>query len=786
MKADGMVVVTRRMIVEKKSNVNMKDMYRILLMIWLIPVVALSNNEFLPERIIENVVDGVIVTYKFKDPIIRPNHLAPGSYLWEYMGFGVNDTAGEPAVPFRSDMFYVPAGYKAQVTLLNSTYRDTTLILSPAIPPVPNNGSTIVTIDNIIPYTGFYPNSVLKYGPTSKYREVGLQSVTIIPLKYNYSQHKVRAYTEIKYKVTFVQDGVRRDSKGNSSSSISDLTSRFLTNTTLNYTPTNTRSDSTWHSVRDEPKCLIITTNEYYNAIQEFVKWKRMKGNDVDVEKLPKGSWNPTNIRFAVELHNDPLNKLDYVLIVGGNDDVPGMPFDFSFKDEVYHAVTDFYYGLPDTDSIPQIYRGRITGDNSSEISTVLNKIIQYEKNPPMDESFYTTALHCSYFEDYNHKIFSEDGYEDGTFVLTSENIRNHLVDKGYHIPRQYVKGSPYTTLYWSDVFSRGFPLPSDLQPGTFLWNGNADSIRNIINNGTFYVFYHGHGETHYWQNPYFSCYDISSLQNGNKLPVIFSMTCLTGKYNLPYDCFAEKALKKSDGGCVGIFASTDIGITGYDDAVAMGMFDAIWPNLQLTYFITNYYPYQYTSFSIPTYELGQILDRGLLRMGETHNWDESNKNDIYKLYHCFGDPSMQIYTDKPKHFAEPSIFSRNDTIYVFVEDGDCKITFLNKLTNRMESYIGNYAAYANPADSLVICLDRHNYVPYIWDYSKDLFIQNENIQNETRIYKGNVIYIGNNVTSTKPTGDVNIQSSNITIQGKRLELRSGTRIDKNFKFQNR
>jgi hypothetical protein len=45
---------------------------------------------------------------------------------------------------------------------------------------------------------------------------------------------------------------------------------------------------------------------------------------------------------------------------------------------------------------------------------------------------------------------------------------------------------------------------------------------------------------------------------------------------------------------------------------------------------------------------------------------------------------------------------------------------------------------------------------------------------------------IGNNVTSRKQTGDVNIQNSNITIQGKRLELRAGTRIDKNFKFQNR
>ena len=771
----------------------MKKIFILLFSVWLLTLSSLANVSKLPERTVENVADGVIVTYKFENPIIRPNHLAPGSYLWEYMGFGVNDTPGEPAIPYRSDMFYIPAGYKAQITLLDSTYRDTTIVLSPAIPAVSNNGSTIVSIDSITPYTGLYPNSVLKYGPTSKYREVGLQRVTIIPLKYNYSQHKVRAYSEIKYKVSFVQDGVSSDSKGNIYSGISDLTSKFLTNTTLNYISANPRSDSIWHSVPDKQNYLILTTNEYNDAIQDFVKWKLQKGNDVIVESKPKATWaagGPESVKIAVIFWQSIMEldgkSLDYVLIVGGNDDVPGMPFDFSFKDEVYHAVTDFYYGLPDTDSIPQIYRGRITGDNSSEISTVLNKIIQYEKNPPMDESFYTTALHCSYFEDYNHKNFSEDGYEDGTFVLTSENIRNHLVDKGYHIPRQYAKGSPYTTLYWSDVFSDGVPLPADLQPGTFLLNGNADSIRNIINNGTFYVFYHGHGETEFWQNPFFSYYDISSLQNGNKLPVIFSMTCLTGKYNLPYDCFAEKALKKSDGGCVGIFASTDIGITGYSDAVAMGMFDAIWPNLQLTYFITNYYPYQYTSFSIPTYELGQILDRGLLRMGETNNWDESNKNDIYKLYHCFGDPSMRIYTDKPKHFAEPSIFSRNDTIYVFVEDGDCKITFLNKLTNRMESYIGNYAAYANPADSLVICLDRHNYVPYIWDYSKDLFIQNENIQNETRIYKGNAIYIGNNVTSTKPTGDVNIQSSNITIQGKRLELRPGTRIDKNFKFQNR
>ena len=87
---------------------------------------------------------------------------------------------------------------------------------------------------------------------------------------------------------------------------------------------------------------------------------------------------------------------------------------------------------------------------------------------------------------------------------------------------------------------------------------------------------------------------------------------------------------------------------------------------------------------------------------------------------------------------------------------------------------------------SLVICLDRHNYVPYIWDYSKDVYIQNENINGETRYYIGNVIKIGKNVTTFKPSGNVNIQNSSITVIGKQLELHPGTFIDKNFIFQNR
>ena len=338
--------------------------------------------------------------------------------------------------------------------------------------------------------------------------------------------------------------------------------------------------------------------------------------------------------------------------------------------------------------------------------------------------------------------------------------------------------------MHWSSKYSDGSLLPTELQPDSFPWNGNSTSIASYINNGVFYTLHRDHGNINGWGHPSFMTGDVNQLQNGNKLPVIFSLNCQTGKYNTSEDCFAETFLKKVNGGCAGIFAATEISFSGYNDAMTLGMFDAIWPNLQPTYYFNSYSGYSTTP--TPTYELGQILDQGLLRMGETYGMKSAPKTRITRyLFHCFGDPSMRIYTENPQNFAEPLIYSRGDSIFVFAEDGDCQITFYDKMTQDVKSYNGNYAAYANPSDSLVVCLDRHNYVPYVWDYTKDVYIQNENIMGETRVYKGNVIRIGNSVTATKPSGDVNIQNSQITIKGNRLELHPGTYIDKNFIFQN-
>ena len=756
----------------------MKKLLTILACCFLFIIQLTSQTSFLPIRTIENLEDGILVTYKFNDAIIYPNHFYPGSSFWRYQGFGINETPGEPAIPFRTDMFVIPQGYTADINLTEAIYKDTLFVMSPSIPVV-DEYSLIDSVPDIVPYYGLFPLHVIEKDSLQFYRGTTLQQVTIKPVQYDHTNQTLRAYSQIKYKITFVEDstinGVRKKNRHR------EKEDRFLSNIAISCNSKNgknyyNRQDtSNNYCSLDTTSYLIVTTDKYLSTIQKFVEWKKMKGFQVFVESRINGIWTKESVKETIESYYQN-HFIKYILIVGGIEDVPAYPLTMK------SGVTDYNYGIPSGNSIiPNVFRGRIPVRTIGELDIVLNKIIQYERTPINDNSFYQTGVNCAFFQDWA----PPHDYENRCFTMTSENIRNHLVTNcGKIVNRVYTTPPGAHPKYWNkDSYSDGAAIPEELKEENFAWDGNGDSILHYINEGAFYVFHRDHGDTIQWGEPSFMIEHIDSLNNGRKLPVVFSIDCQTGMYNVSQrECFAEHFLKKENGGCVAIFAATQDSYSGYNDALSLGMFDAIWPNLVPIHRFIGYD--SYSMVEQPIYELGQIMDQGLVRMGETYGYN-SLKRETWKLFHCFGDPTMQIWTDTPQNFVEPLVFLRNDSIFVHVEDGDCKITFYNKVTGNVVSYKGNYAGYANPSDSLVICLDRHNYIPYIWDYSKDVYIQNENIEGEVRFYKGNTIHIGNHVTNTKDTGDVNIQNSTITIIGKQLDLQPGTYIESDFEFVN-
>ena len=725
-----------------------------------------EQTSTVPIRDIEELKDGYMVTYTFDKAMVRPDKLFSGTYFWEMDGFGMNNTSGEPRTLLRNDLISVPFGYSAKVEVTDSSYCDFDYELTPARQPLLNSSNEIYTKQNVLaikPYKGFMPAEIVSQSGILSYRGHKMCQTTVRPIQYNYATKTVRAYTSITYKVTFIPEKDDLADKRLMPKYLSPE-DHFLSNNVIGpWMKKKNNAKSSSSAQADVRDYLILTTSPYAEAAYRLAAWKRLMGFNVHVAIRDKWFISTAENAISDAYYDEPA--LYYLLIIGDFNDVPTRKHTL-----INRHLTDFHYSCFNIDNIQDIYYGRLSVSTSEEALTVVDKIINYERNPPTAQSFYNNALHCAYFQDDNN-----DGIEDRRFIETSEDIRTYVMNKGKYVRRVYTTPSDVTPLYWNDsLYSSGGLIPNELRREKFQWNGNATDISNAINNGVFYALLRDHGEVTEWWQPEYTQQNISNLTNGNLLPVIFSICCLTGKFD--EDCFAETFLRKSNGGCVAIFGATEVGYSGYNDALSTGMFDAIWPNpgLHITIPNTN------NSFSTtpePTYELGQIMAQGMTRVAETYNPTDNCVQYTKEIYHCFGDPSMKIYTELPTAFSNVSVVRSSGSVSVSLASGEeARITTYDPITGDVQSFIGNSATVTTPnPGQTTVCVSGHNRIPFIQEPGV-LYIQNTNITgtlNGTR----DVIKVGNHVTPTVPSGNVTTSAANITLNGREVLLDRGTSI---------
>jgi len=727
-----------------------------------------------PYRNVEIVDDGVIVTYKFNGGIYQQDPLYPDAKFWKIPGFSLNNESGKPATLLRWDSFAIPEGSVADIKILESEYSDTIFTLSPARHPLlvsDTVGYTLKSVPKIFGYTGFYPQNIVATGLVQNYRGKNILKVGIYPIQYDNTNGIVRNYTLIKYKVYFSEtDGspIINTKIGSADYMLENL----VLNSSI-YDQTKKKKKSV-DIIEDNKDYLIVSVPKYEDAILKFAEWKKIMGFRVHI--VLDDNWTEQSVKDTVlNLYNQDNINLYYLLIVGDVDDVP------SHSDNTFgiRYVTDLFYGCmgDEDDCIPEVFRGRIPVNSIEEAEIIFNKIINYEQNPISDVSFYNTGMHCAYFQD---TAVPQDNYADRRFAQTSEEILNYMQYIGKKVNRVYYTLPNVTPLYWNKgVYSFGEPIPDYLKKPVFLWNGNRNDIKKNINKGCFYVLQRDHGGVTCWGHPSFGINDIKFLENGNKLPIIFSISCLTGKFNHSSDCFAEAFLKKNNGGCVGIFAATEESYSGYNDVLSETMFDAIWPDSILRIKM-KYKEDTRIINSYAIYELGGILDMGMNYLDEVYGdvFHSKTSTCLYtrKLFHCFGDPSMRIRTENPNKFS-PVIKRDKGIITVNTNENNTKITFYIPETNHIDSYIGRAIEYIADTANVIICLDKQNYIPYIVNSCENINIQNETIEDK-RVYVGDTIRIGRNVTTSKSPGDVIIQGADITLDGRKVVFHKGTSIN--------
>ena len=685
-----------------------------------------------PQRTLQRTDDGITVAYTFAGNAPSACNDGDGGCVWRIDGFGLRDAPGGYATPFRVDAFAVPEGCTAVVETVDSAFVDYDCRLAPAR-RIPEKGTAAEGVvkegGQNASQGGFYPRKVaVAAWRGSVYRGREICNVVVNPVQYDAAANKARAYSKITYKVRFVPKAGARTAAGAPAAKPVVLPGdNMLGNITMNGASAKAGDmavKATGVAAGDDTRdYLIISVDKYAEAVDRFAEWKELLG--FRVHKVLKGSWNSDAVKAEVEKAYAENPALYYLLIVGDHDDVPGQYMEHHADDGDFSVhYTDLYYGCMDgeCDETPDIYRGRLSVSSPEEAATVVDKIIGYEKRPPTDAGFYERGVNCADYLDNDNGV--ADDYEDRRYGQTAEEIRAYMLGQGKDVDRVYSTNYEITPKYWNrNYFSFGEPIPEDMLKPAFAWDGNEGDIRRAINSGVFYVLHRDHGLVDCWENPYFSVKHVDMLQNGDLLPVVFCVNCDNGAFQA--DCLAERFLRKQGGGAVAVIAASDISYSGYNDALACGLFDAIWPEpgLRPKFPGVNSLGGETPA---PTYELGQILDQAQVRVSETFGSPDpsvssNEKNDSFcrivtkEIYHCFGDPSMQICTEMPAPFSGVSVTRGNGCVTVGNGGETARITFVNRRTGEVVSHIAPSAVYTTADfEDVDVCVSGHNRIPFI------------------------------------------------------------------------
>ena len=676
----------------------------------------------------DNGLEGIQVNYQFSQLYsFEKNHDNETYQMLNVLDFSHLQEVGLPALPTHIDLVAIPDGADYQL-IINKTKSKTyqTKPIYPALKPaVDTEGAPEPSFEiNQEFYNSdqIYPLQSVQIIGEMKFRGIRMAMVQICPVQYNPAKGKIFVHENISYEITF--------SGAEQFTNYANHTENYL-NQLLNY-PLNA---SSWQkesekyyaqdkgasqTTNDSKNYIIITHSNYLAAADSIANWKRQMGYTVEI--VSGNSWTAASVKTAVHSrYNNWTPKPDYLLIIGDHQDVPAEIHLSGSYSEPFG--TDLYYVCMDgsNDFVPDMAKGRISAVTAASAMLQVQKIIKYERNPISDTSFYQNGLNCAQYQDDDN-----NGYADRRFTHTSEDIRDYLISKGYNSQRiYYTDNSVYPVNYNQGYYSNGQAIPSVLsKSNNFNWSGGAADITNSINAGKFLVFHRDHGYTggSGWAHPYYVNSSISGLNNGDKLPIVFSINCHTGEFT-QNSCFAETFMRKANAGTVGIIAASYYSYSGYNDGLSVGLVDAIWSNPGLVPVFGNggvSSPNVTPHTDITT--LGDVVNHGLVRMVQTWNGGNNANRYSYELFHYFGDPAMRIWTSLPENITAltADTVSCSDTAFVITNcsDSNAVATIIGNgvLLGKTTLVNGNGAIMLNGLQGayLTLTISGHNKRPFI------------------------------------------------------------------------
>ncbi len=529
--------------------------------------------------------------------------------------YSKSNVAGAPQLPVISRMIEIPAGATARVKVISYELKEYKLSdfgitqrLLPAQLPQPKSGDKVAFSYNKQLYESnrFYGEELARVEVAGYLRSVKLANLVISPVEYNPVTNTIRVYNNLVVEIRF--DGADRaeasDIKARTRSAYFSSIFRDVLN--------NQPSDAPLDTISTVPvKYVIVADPMFQEALQSFIHWKIKRGFQVIEAYTNNPAVGNTFVSIKAYLQNlyasatatDPAPT--FVLLVGDVAQIPAY--------NCGEHVSDLYYCEYTGDYLPEVYYGRFSANNVSELMPQINKTLQYEQYLMPDPSYLNEVVMAAGSDPSYQLVWGNGQINYGTTYYF--NAAHNLVSHTYLQP----------------------------EPG----GGNySQNIRNNVSNGVSYANYTAHGSPDGWANPGFSISQVAALQNKDKYCLMVGNCCQTNTFN--QNTFGEVLLRAVDKGALGYIGATDYSYWDED----------YWWGVGNGPIVTN-----------PTYETSGLgaYDRTFHDHGEPRSeWystmdqmvfagnlavQASNsglKRYYWEIYCLMGDPSTMVYFSVP------------------------------------------------------------------------------------------------------------------------------------------
>lgn len=523
---------------------------------------------------------------------------------------GTTLESGLPELPTLSIMLAIPRQGSVQIETLNSQ----TEVIAQFLPyPVQEEQDSAspksFVIDNAYYENGVpYPANLIQISDPVILRDFRLVGIQVNPFSYNPLNHTLTIIPSVSFRINYLNEPGINELEGELQF-ISPAFANIYESIIFNFDDYRNLIDS-----HIPPRYLIIygnnTDTNYIAALNSFVLWKKQKGADVSIASTAnnEAGSSTTSIKTYIQnAYNNLDTRPDYVILIGDTSGSYTIPC-FTYS----NGATDYpYTHLAGSDILGDVFIGRISAENFSQLQTLFAKIYLYERDINLNNAQWLNSM-----------LLIGDYSPSG---ISTTYVSKFIKESALAINPDYT----FTELYGD--------------------NPSSTAVTNAINQGVGFHSYRGYINMSGWS-------PSESLNNAYRMPHAVLLTCSTGNFNSTASTETYIRLGSSaqpKGAITAMGMATSSTKTVFNNVLHGGIFGGI---------------FQY-NMRTP----GEAMLNGKLFAFQVYGLSSNYNNQHIHWLNLMGDPTVEIYCGIPNHFnisSQTSIPLGQNYIDVFVTDG--------------------------------------------------------------------------------------------------------------------